>query len=188
LISQFRLLGILSGEKERAKHLIDYTQETLSLIHKLQPRLKKYKKVHFYFAEGLNGLRTECGNSFHIQPFKYAGALNAIHCKMLSQYGMQKISLEKVMASNPDFIVVMDRHFAKDIYKDERWNVLRAVQEHHVLLVPNLPFNYITRPPSFMRLIGIRWLIHSFYPQLIPNVSLKQDLQRFNKLFFRSQQ
>ncbi|MBU0632202.1 ABC transporter substrate-binding protein [bacterium] len=182
LVSQFELYAKLTGNRARADELISYTKETLSLIESLQGELSKHKKVRYYFAEGLDGLFSECEGSFHLEPFKYSGAKNALTCKMSSNYGMEKIGMEKIILSDPDVIVVMEKSFFKDIFNDIRFKNLRAMKEGKVYIVPSQPFNYITRPPSFMRLMGIRWLIHTFYPKLLPN-SFEDELQRFNRLF-----
>ncbi len=180
LISQFRLFGTLSGNHVRASQLVAYTQESLSLIKSYARQIAKYPKVRYYFAEGLEGLSTECDGSFHIQPFVYAGAKNAIACEISSGFGMEKVSLESVFASDPDVIVAMEREFALHVKEDPRWKGLRAVKEHRVLSVPSTPFNYISRPPSFMRLMGIRWLMDAFYPGLLK----ENEKERFEALFF----
>lgn len=180
LIAQFRLLGTLSGDSERADTLIAYTQQTLSLIDALQPKLAKRAPVRYYFAEGTDGLSTECQGSFHLEPFNYAGAENALDCKMSSNYGMEKVTLESVLLADPDVIVAMEPAFARNVLHDPRWQSLRAVKEHRILTVPADPFNYITRPPSFMRLLGIRWLIRSFYPDLLD----AHEQERFEAIFF----
>ncbi len=187
LVGQFELYGRLSQNEQRARELISYTKETLSLINTLQTELSKHKKVRYYFAEGMDGLSSECEGSFHLEPFNYSGAKNALTCKMSSNYGMEKITLEKIILSDPDVIVAMEKSFYDNIYSDARFKDLRAVREHKVYLVPSKPFNYITRPPSFMRLMGIRWLIHTFYPELLLNSS-EDELKRFDKLFFGVQQ
>ena len=185
LITQFELYGKLTGERTRAKELIAYTQETLTLIDSLQSTLAKKKRVRYYFAEGVDGMNSECSGSFHLEPFIYSGATNALNCKMSSNYGMERISFENILLSNPDVIVAMQKSFYDGIYKNPKFKSLRAVKNKKVYLVPSLPFNYITRPPSFMRLMGIRWLIHSFYPELLP-LSLSKELDRFEKIFFQS--
>ncbi|MDD5406273.1 MAG: ABC transporter substrate-binding protein [Sulfurovaceae bacterium] len=183
LVGQFRLYGKLTGNTKRANELISYTKETLNLVQSLQGKLDKRKDVRYYFAEGLDGLSSECDGSFHLEPFKYAGAKNAINCRMSSNYGMEKISLETIMMADPDVIVAMEPPFAASVRANPQWKTLRAVKSGHVLSVPSIPFNYITRPPSFMRLLGIRWLIHSFYPDILKG-SLDNETKRFEKLFF----
>ena len=185
LTSQFALYGEITGNSARADELIAYTDETLGLINTLQAELAKHEKVRYYFAEGIDGLSSECDGSFHLEPFSYAGAENALDCKMSSNYGMEKIALETVMLSDPDVIVAMDKTFASNLQLNPRWKNLRAVQKHRVFTVPETPFNYITRPPSFMRLLGIRWLIHDFYPKLLFG-SLSEEQKKFESLFFKA--
>ena len=180
LVGQFRLFGTLSGNTARAETLMRYTQESLGLLEHYQAQLSKYKKVRYYFAEGVDGLSTECPGSFHIRPFDFAGAQNALECTMSSNFGMEKVSLETVLRADPDVIVAMEPQFVSRATSDPLWQNLRAVKEGRLLLVPAKPYNYITRPPSFMRLMGIRWLMQRFYPGL-----LKEDEQaRFEAVFF----
>ncbi|WP_428739813.1 ABC transporter substrate-binding protein [Sulfurimonas sp.] len=182
LVSQFELYAKLTGNYKRANELIAYTKQTLSLIDSLQAELKKHPPVRYYFAEGIDGLKSECDDSFHLEPFLYSGAKNALDCKMSSNYGMEQISLETILLANPDVFIVMEKEFYKNI--DARFSSLDAIKNRRVYLVPSHPFNYITRPPSFMRLMGIRWLIHTFYPHLL-NDSLLQEQKRFEELFFK---
>lgn len=186
LISQFRFYGELTGNHKRADELIAYTQETLSLIDSLQVKLAKHKPIRYYFAQGIDGLNSECEGSFHLEPFHYAGAKNALDCKMSSNFGMEKVSPEIVMISDPDVIIAMEPAFYNSIKTNPHFASLRAVKENKVYLVPTRGFNFISRPPSFMRLMGIRWLIHTFYPNLLEN-SLEEEQAKFDKIFFKAQ-
>lgn len=183
LITQFELFGELSGNRKRADELISYTQETLSLVENLQEKLQKSPSPSYYFAEGVDGLSSECNGSFHLEPFLYVGANNALDCQVGSLYGMEKVSAEKVIMSKPETIIAMEKSFYKGIYTNERFKSLEAVKNKQVYLVPSKPFNYISRPPSFMRLMGIRWLMNIFHPTLLES-SNTQELQRFEKIFF----
>lgn len=183
LVTQFKFYGELTQNKKRADELMAYTQETLRLVDSVQEKLSKNPPKRYYFAEGLEGLSSECEGSFHLEPFLYAGAKNALDCKMSSQYGMEKISAEQVVMSDPDVIIVMEKEFYKNIQNNPRFSSLRAVKTGEVYLVPSEPFNYITRPPSFMRLMGIRWLIHTLYPEILPNTQ-DEELRNFQKIFF----
>ena len=183
LITQFELYAKLTGDEARANELIAYTKESLNLVEHMQGTLAKQKPISYYFAQGIDGQYSECEGSFHLEPFKYAGAKNALDCKMSSNYGMEKISLETILLSDPDVIVAMQKSFVESIYDNPQFSTLRAVKEKKVFLVPSSPFNYISRPPSFMRLLGIRWLIDSFYPTLRAS-SFLDEKEEFFKLFF----
>lgn len=183
LVSQFELFAKLTGDEARAKELIAYTKESLGLVEKMQAELEKQKPIRYYFAQGVDGQYSECEGSFHIEPFKYAGAKNALECKASSNYGMEKIGLETIIMSDPDVIIAMNKDFYNSVYSNPQWATLRAVKEKRVFLVPSSPFNYISRPPSFMRLLGIRWLIDSFYPYLRSS-SFEAEKEEFLELFF----
>jgi iron complex transport system substrate-binding protein len=182
LVGEFTLLGKLTGNTKRASELIAYTKETLGLIKSLQAKVNARKDIRYYFAEGLDGMSSECEGSRHLEPFTYSGAKNALNCKVSSTYGMEKMSLESILISDPDVIIAMEESFATSLKTNPQWKNLRAVKTEHILTVPTVPFNYISRPPSLMRLMGIRWLIHSFYPDLIKPID--QEEKRFEKLFF----
>lgn len=182
LVGEFTLLGKLTGNTKRSRELIAYTTETLGLIKSLQPKVNARKDVRYYFAEGLDGMSSECEGSRHIEPFTSSGGKNAINCKVSSTYGMEKMSMEQIILADPDVIIAMEPSFAESIQTNPKWKMLRAVKTAHVLTVPNVPFNYISRPPSLARLMGIRWLIHTFYPELIAPID--QEKRRFEKLFF----
>jgi iron complex transport system substrate-binding protein len=97
---------------------------------------------------------------------------------------MEKMSMENILMADPDVIVAMEPLFVKNIKQNPHFKNLRAVKNNKVYLVPSTPFNYITRPPSFMRLMGIRWLIHTFYPEIL-DISLEDEQKRFEKIFFK---
>jgi iron complex transport system substrate-binding protein len=183
IITQFELLGKLTNNEARANELIAYTQKSLTLIESLQNKLKEQNSVRYYFAQGVDGLNSECEGSFHLEPFKFAGAKNALDCKMSSNYGMEKISIETILLSNPDVIVAMESTFAENVSQNPQFKNIQAVKDEKVFLVPSTPFNYISRPPSFMRLLGIRWLINSFYPSLLEK-PFTQEKKEFEQLFF----
>jgi iron complex transport system substrate-binding protein len=45
-----------------------------------------------------------------------------------------------------------------------------------------MPFNWFDRPPSFMRLLGIHWMMHNLYPQTYP-IDMVAETRHFYRLF-----
>ena len=41
---------------------------------------------------------------------------------------------------------------------------MKAVKEGRVYLIARAPYNWFDRPPSFMRFMGLRWLMSCLYP------------------------
>ena len=60
---------------------------------------------------------------------------------------------------------------------------VRAVAENKVYLAPSLPWGWIDAPPSINRLIGLRWLLKTFYPTEA-GIDLRTDTRFFYALFY----
>ena len=177
----YLFFGEILGKEARAKILSDYASVALEKTKELVKNNTKKRPI-VYYAEGTDGLTTECDQSFHYESIKFAGAINPHLCPNRSGMGLEKVSLEQVILYNPDIIVAQEREFFEKVKSDARWNSIKAVKEGKVYLVPKVPFNWIDRPPSFMRLLGVRWLTHIFYNT--PDTDLfQQEIREFYKLF-----
>jgi len=86
------------------------------------------------------------------------------------------------MLHNPDVILVMENVFYKSVFSDPRWQRIKAVKNKKVYLIPNQPFNWFDRPPSFMRLLGAKWLANILYPERY-HANMVKETQEFFKLF-----
>lgn len=164
----FDFVGSLLGREARAKELASGVQTALDKVQAAVAGVPAEHRVRVYYAQGADGLSTECNLSFHVEPIQLAGGYNVHRCKPSSHVGMEKVSLEQVLAWNPDVIIVQDQSFLARLGEDGAWRKVRAVAEGRVLLVPRSPMNWLDRPPSFMRALGIQWLANYFYPRRYP--------------------
>ncbi|WP_041958919.1 ABC transporter substrate-binding protein [Sulfurospirillum arsenophilum] len=177
----YLFFGDILGKQERAGILSAYATAALE---KTQAIVKTFasKRAVVYYAEGADGLATECDQSFHYEAIKFAGGINPHLCATKSGLGLEKVSLEQVILYNPDVIIAQEREFFEKVKSDSRWSSIKAVRERKIFLVPKVPFNWIDRPPSFMRLLGLRWLTHVLYNT--PDVNqFTQEMKVFYKLF-----
>ncbi|MDD2830233.1 MAG: ABC transporter substrate-binding protein [Sulfuricurvum sp.] len=172
----FRLAGNAIGENKRGEVLAIYSQGIISEVHN---SVSKLKPVRYYYAEGMDGLSTECDKSFHVEAMNFAGGENVHKCQQSGILGLEKISFETLLTYNPDVIIVQNSSVFFDLKNDPMWKNLRAVKSGHIHLVPVQPFNWIDRPPSFMRVLGIQWLAHLFHPK-----EYKVDLLKRTKEFY----
>ncbi len=175
-------LADLLDEQQRGEKLTRYAQEALKQAEQIVRELTPAEKIRVYYAEGLDGLSTEASNSFHVELIPLAGGVNVHQGEAASEYGMEKISMEKLMLYDPDCILVKDQRFFKQVWSDPKWQVLRAVQNKRVYLIPHDPFNWFDRPPSFMRLLGIKWMLSILHPQKFP-LDMVAETQTFYKMF-----
>ncbi len=98
--------------------------------------------------------------------------------------GMESINFESILKADPDVIIVQSPKFYTNIFKNPKWKMLKAVKAKKVYLVPRIPFNWIDRPPSFMRLLGIHWLSSVMYPQYYKK-DINEEIKTFYKIFFK---
>jgi len=177
----YLFFGDVLNRMPRAKILSAYASEALEKTKNVV-KSNATKRPVVYYAEGADGLATECDQSFHYEAIKFSGGINPHLCSTKSGLGLEKVSLEQVILYNPDIIIAQEREFVEKVKNDARWRSIKAIKEGKVFLVPKVPFNWIDRPPSFMRLLGIQWLTHVLYDT--PNAEqFKAEMKAFYKLF-----
>lgn len=178
----FRFLGKALNREERGNKLADYSEKVFSDTKKVIAKVPSNKRPKVYYAEGLDGLSTECDDSIHVQLLKLAGDVDIHRCHTSNHKGFEKISMESVLAYNPDVILIQEKLFYDKIYASSIWANVNAVKNKRVHLIPKAPFNWFDRPPSFMRIMGLKWLLNILYPKEYPINSAKET-KTFYKLF-----
>ncbi|MSN96874.1 ABC transporter substrate-binding protein [Campylobacter sp. FMV-PI01] len=179
-LNSFQILGEILGANERSKELHKYGLETLELAKEISSKAKNKPKI--YYAYGDNGLQTECDKSSFGVLVKIAGGKLIHKCENLKQNSRVNISFEKILDYNPDKIIVYHKSFYDKIFDDKKWQLLDAVKNKEVYLIPRKPFSWAGKPASFMRYLGIRWLLQIFHPK-IANLDIHQEAKEFYKLF-----
>ena len=180
LVESFSYIGKLVHQEERAKELEKYGNDTLNLAKELSQKVSKKPKI--YYAEGKNGLETECNTSIHSELITLSGAINVHNCEDSSSYGKVAINFEQVLSYNPEIILVYDKNFYQQIYKDSKWQHIDAVKNKKVYFLPFGPFSWFDRPPSFMKILGLKWILSIFYPEDY-EIDLNKEAKEFYKLF-----
>ncbi|MFT7860081.1 MAG: ABC transporter substrate-binding protein [Sulfurimonas sp.] len=166
-------------ETERGKELSSYAQK---VIDEITAKLKGTKPTRYYYAEGADGLFTECDSSFHVEALNFAGGENVHKCTQSNLRGLEKISAETLYNYDPEVIIAQNSFIYEHILTHKTFKHLSAVKNKRVYLVPNTPFNWIDRPPSFMRVIGIQWLAQIFHPKEY-DIDLNKQIKEFYELF-----
>lgn len=179
-------LGKLSGREERTSMLSRYGRNVLLEARKFVAGIPPGKRVKVYYAQGADGLTTECADSIHAELIVLAGGRNVCRCGQKSVGGMEKITLEQVMIYNPEVIITPEESFYRSVFNDSRWQRIKAVRENRVYLTPDAPFNWFDRPPSFMRFLGLKWLMSILYPNEC-SVNLVSATREFFKLFLSAE-
>ena len=177
--SAIRFAAQAMNEPTRGEELSSYAA---TIILHVKDSIKEAKPVRYYYAEGVDGLSTECDSSFHIEALNFAGGKNVHKCQQSGLLGLEKINFETLLSYDPDVIIVQNGFTYHEVVSNPLWQNLRAVKNGNVHLIPNAPFNWVDRPPSFMRIIGIQWLANIFHPQQY-NIDINKQIKEFYALF-----
>jgi iron complex transport system substrate-binding protein len=178
----FREIGALLGAADAAEPLARYAEETLGEVKRRTDAVPAAQRPKIYFARGPRGLETAVQGSINVEALDVVAATN-VAAESLGAGGLVNVSLEQVLAWQPDVIVTVDRQFYAGIYDDPEWRGVKAVRDHRVYLSPGLPFGWIDAPPAANRLIGLRWLGKMLYPALFPE-DLRAETRKFYTLFY----
>ena len=179
----YRTLGRIFDMPERGEKLAWYIETVLTRLARLRESVPEAERLTVYYAEGVDGLKTECDRSIHAEPILLAGGINPHQCARTHGYGMEAITFEQLLAYDPDVIITQEGRFLETVRTQSRFKALKAVREGRVYRIPLHPFPWFDRPPSFMRAIGAPWLAWRLYPDRYPG-DIKEEIAGFYRLFF----
>src|SRR5579864_6360247 len=174
----YERLGALLGVGGKARELAGEARRTLAELRRALDHLASAPHPRVYYARGLDGLETALDGSINTEMLGYVGALNV--ARAADRHNTASVSLEQVLAWNPDVIVTMDERFYRAVWTNPLWQGVVAVHEKRVYLAPRLPFGWFDSPPAVNRLIGVRWLAAALYPGVFSG-----DLREATSYFYR---
>ncbi len=184
----YRLMGEWFGAPEEAEQLAAYAERTFTEVDAME--VSEERRVRMYYGNGQDALETPPAGSTRAQFIDRAGAVNVAELE-LGDGAMAQISLEQLLAWDPDVIVVngepkssiSGRQTADRILNDPDFSSLKAVRNGQVYGTPNAPFSWVDRPPGPNRLIGIRWLSGLVYPDAL-GFDVDKEVCEFFRLFY----
>lgn len=161
----YRLLGDLLGRGDRARELAQAATEIMQTVKSRVAAIPAARRPRVYYARGPMGLETGLGGSINIESLDFMG-LRLVSAD--TPGGLARVSIEQVLAWDPDVILTIDQAFADRVYELPMWQGVRAVRERRVHLSPKLPFGWIDFPPGVNRLPGLWWLGKMVFPEAFP--------------------
>ena len=193
LADSYILLGELFNDPERGQMLSDYLRGEIAEIRDNAAKVPESEKVTFLYSEGADGLETDPEGSFHTETFTLIGMINVADVAENTTngfVGQSQISLEQIINWNPQYIIrnfsgtgTSDNVKASDILANPDWAGIRAVQDGHVYQTPALPYNWIDRPPSVIKVLGAKWLGNLVYPEYF-DYDIVAEAKEFFRLFY----
>jgi len=164
--ASLRTIGALAGDEARGEDLATYARATVDDVTQRVARVPAAKRPRLYYARGPRGLDTGLAGSINMEVIDRMGATNV--AASMGRGGLVQVSLEQVLAWNPEVIVTTDPTWFASVRRDPLWRPVAAVASGRVHLAPAEPFGWIDFPPSINRLVGLRWLGRILYPDAFP--------------------
>ena len=177
VVPLYRKLGELTHRPDPAEALARYADETIKTIKSRIDTVSEAQRPRVYYGRGPNGLETGLGGSINVETIEFLGAHNVAAER---RGGLATVSVEQVLAWNPEVIITIEPAFATTVRTDPVWAPIKAVQTARIYLSPRLPFGWVDFPPSVNRLIGLWWLAKAFYPDKFP-----EDLRPLTREFYQ---
>lgn len=177
-----RLAADILGRSARGAELAAYVDRTFASVDGVLTRVPADRRPRVYLARGPEGLETGGRGSINTEIIERVGGINVAE-GLGGRGNTANASLEQIIAWQPDVIVTLDRAFFQAVKAKPGWDQLRAVAQNKVYLAPSLPWGWIDAPPSLNRLIGLRWLLATFYPAEA-GIDLGADTRTFYALFY----
>ena len=178
----FRTLGsILDGKQARGEEIASLIEDAVKTAEQGRAKVKDSERVSVMFSSLSKGLGTNAKGSSQAQVIEVVGAENAIVVdKVTSKGGGNIVSLEQVYNADPDVIIFSQDSIYSTVATDPAWKELRAIKEGRYYEIPDLPYNWMSNPPSLNMILGIWWLGNILYPQYYnyDMVSVAQDFYK----------
>lgn len=174
----YRTLGQILGREAEGGALADYCAEVYRRTTDLAARVPQ--KPCLLYVGGENGNMAVVRASFHAQVLDLLSD-DVADAQQPTNGAMTQVSYEQILAWNPD-VLVFGAESRPDL-SALQWRGLRAVQEGRLLRVPAEPYDWMGRPPSVNRFMGMIWLGARLYPQE-SGWDLRAEMKRYYRLFY----
>ena len=182
MASAYETLGDVTGETEQARKIADYIEKTFSEIKQKADSIPETGRVKVYYGQG-DGLTAVVKGTIHSDVIDIVGGLNVSEVEQSIRGGASEISMEQLMLWNPDVVLFAPGSIYDSAGSRAEWKEIRAIKNGKYYQVPEGPYNWMGRPPSVNRVLGVKWLSNLLYPEVF-QYDMVKETQEFYKLFY----
>jgi len=180
---EMRFYADVFQKQARAEKYIAYLEKTISFVRSRTKNIPQSERKTLFNGYGPNHLVTLGGDTFMHERIETAGCIDAAAAissagvKEGLHSGLTEMSMEKILGWNPD-ILVIDSGNPVEVYKDPKWQSIKAVQNKRVYKQPVGVFIW-DRPTAEAAVLYPLWLAKTAYPERFKDVNLVKEVQRF---------
>ena len=176
------LIGNIINKPEEAKELIKATENGRNIVSERLQNLPEEKRIRAYMANP--ELTTYGSGKYTGLMMKHAGAVNVAASTIK---GFKQVSMEQVIAWNPQVIFVQNRYpgVVNEIRSNPQWQVIDAVKNHRVYLMPEYAKAWGYPMPEAMG-IGELWMAKKLYPEKFNDIDMHKIANDWYRKFYRT--
>lgn len=177
-----KIYGEALGVENRANELLNFINATNAKIADLSMKIKHRPKI--YFAQGVDGLSTQCGKPNDKSDLAYRiGGINAIDCGK----DFAGVNFEILMRENPEVIFVREIALYRQLLTNppKQWHNISAIKKKRIYYTPSTPSNWLMKPPSVMQTIGVPYAFAKVHSNILSEDEAKAIAQEFFEKFLR---
>lgn len=181
VVDAVNLLGAVFGKEDGAHKLVAYMTRERALVDQRTANLPEEGRTTLYMANP--DLTTYGSGKYTGVIMDQAGGLNV--ARTVKGYG--KVTMEQILAWNPDVIIVQDRYepVAAEIRKDAAWQSVAAVKNDRIYVTPEYVKPWGHPVPESIAL-GEIWMAKMLHPDLFKDIDLDKNAQDFYQAFYRT--
>lgn len=175
------LIGDIVNKSDNANSLIKETFDSRALVAQRLKDIPDDKRIRAYMANP--ELTTYGSGKYTGLMMKHAGAMNVAAATIK---GYKQVSLEQVISWDPEVIFIQDRYpsVVDEINNDPRWQVIDAVKNKRVYLMPEYAKAWGYPMPEAMA-IGELWMAKKLYPQKFADIDVDVAVNNWYQKFYR---
>lgn len=176
------LIGSIVNKPAEAQALIAATDLGRKMVSDRLKAIPADKRIRAYMANPQ--LTTYGSGKYTGLMMRHAGAVNVAAATVK---GFKSVSMEQVIAWNPQVIFVQNRYpsVINEIITSPQWQTIDAVKHHRVYLMPDYAKAWGYPMPEAMG-IGELWMAKKLYPQQFQDIDMQTLANRWYQRFYRT--
>lgn len=178
----YRTLGKILGKEEKGEELAAFCEKILARTDSIMEQVGD-NKADILYITGEEGLNVLAYSSFHAELIDRLTNNIAVVDSPSSKGSGNEVSMEQLMAWDPDYIVFAPGSVYSKAADDPTWSLLTAIENGNYVETPEGPHNWMGNPPSVQRYLGMIWLPSVLYPQYC-DYDVKADVLEYYRLFY----
>ncbi|MBN7122597.1 hypothetical protein BSU01_12890 [Erwinia billingiae] len=177
-----RLIGEVVNHQPQAEALIKATFDERQQTADRLKDIPAERRIRAYMANP--DLTTYGSGKYTGLMMAHAGALNVAAATVK---GFKQVSMEQIIAWNPQVIFVQDRYpkVIDEINQQPAWQAVDAVKNHRVYLMPEYAKAWGYPMPEALAL-GELWMAKKLYPEKFSDVDMQKRADSWYQRFYRT--